>query len=290
MSEAIQKAEQTKYLSVKAALEASKGAMAEVIPKHLDAERLLNLSLLSVRKTPALLDCPVSTLLGCVVEASRLGLEIGGSLGHAYLVPFKDKGQPTCQMMLGYRGFVELMRRGGKISTIRAVVVHEKDEFSVTEGIDFTIVHKPCLADDPGPMTHVYAVAKFAGTGDYQAVWMTKAAVDKIRARSRAGASGPWVTDYEEMAKKTAVRRLAKLSPLTVEAMEAIDADDSKSFDVESTATEVASEVTQPPSAKEKLAAKRKLVIQEPPAPQMEAGNVVEPPDDVVLPTLEGQS
>lgn len=284
--------ETVRYLSIKAALEQNKASMAEVIPSHLSPERLLSLALLSIRKTPKLQECAVSTLLGCVVESSRLGLELGGSLGQAYLIPYTVKGVPTVQMIIGYRGYVELMRRGGQVSTIRAVVVHQKDHFELREGLEQVIDHRPYLQGDAGPMKFVYAVAKFARSGDYQAVFLTKAEVDAVRSRSRASADGPWVTDYEEMAKKTAVRRLAKLMPLSVEAAEAIEQDDERSYDIESTAVEVASEVsTQAPAAKARMAAKRErpLTIQNGDTTQrpFETEYVPsEPPPDVVLPTV----
>ena len=270
------------YLSIKTALEKNKQAMAEVIPSYLSPDRLLSLALLSIRKTPALQECPVSTLLGCVVEASRLGLELGGARGQAYLIPFKEKGQPMAQMVIGYRGFVELMRRSGDVSSIRAVVVHQRDHFSLREGLEQVIDHVPCLEGDPGPLRFVYAVAKFSKSGDYQAVFLTKAEVDATKARSRSGQFGPWVTDYEEMAKKTAVRRLAKLMPLTVEAADAIEKDDEASY-VDSTAVEVAHESAQA-GVKASMAAKRKLTIQTPEEPPPG-----EPPADVVLPTEDAK-
>lgn len=292
MTTQIQKQDQ--YQTIKAALEKNKQAMAEVIPSYLSPDRLLSLALLSIRKTPALQECPISTLLGCVVEASRLGLELGGSLGQAYLVPFKEKGQPMAQMIIGYRGFMELMRRSGDVSSIRAVIVHQRDHFTLREGLEQVIDHVPYLEGDPGPMRFVYAVAKFSRSGDYQAIFMTKAEVDTVRARSRAGASGPWSTDYEEMAKKTAVRRLAKLMPLTVEAAEAIERDDESNYDVDSTAVEVVQESAQT-AVKASIAAKRRqLVIQpetttvvDPPAD--ETARAGEPPADVKLPTLESK-
>lgn len=293
MTTQIQKQDQ--YQTIKAALEKNKQAMAEVIPSYLSPDRLLSLALLSIRKTPALQECPISTLLGCVVEASRLGLELGGSLGQAYLVPFREKGQPMAQMIIGYRGFVELMRRSGDVSSIRAVIVHQRDHFTLREGLEQVIDHVPYLEGDPGPMRFVYAVAKFSRSGDYQAVFMTKAEVDTVRARSRAGASGPWSTDYEEMAKKTAVRRLAKLMPLTVEAAEAIERDDESNYDVDSTAVEVAQESAQA-SVKASIAAKRtrNLRIQESTVNgepgielhgELEPVPAGEPPADVKLPT-----
>lgn len=274
MTTQIQKQDQ--YLSIKAALEKNKQAMAEVIPSYLSPDRLLSLALLSIRKTPALQECPVSTLLGCVVEASRLGLELGGALGQAYLIPFKEKGQPMAQMVIGYRGFVELMRRSGDVSSIRAVVVHQRDHFTLREGLEQVIDHVPCLEGDPGPLKFVYAVAKFSKSGDYQAVFLTRAEVESTKARSRSGQFGPWVTDYEEMAKKTAVRRLAKLMPLTVEAADAIERDDEASY-VDSSAVEVTQAALAAPdaqaAAKEAVRKTRALTIQEPPPMPEEAAS-----------------
>jgi hypothetical protein len=60
---------------------------------------------------------------------------------------------------------------------------------------------------------------------------MTKREIDGIKNRSQSGNSGPWVTDYTEMAKKTVIKRLLKLADLSPEIAErvavAIENDDS---------------------------------------------------------------
>ena len=55
---------------------------------------------------------------------------------------------------------------------------------------------------------------------------MSRAEIEKVRGRSRASASGPWVTDFVEMAKKTVLRRLAKLAPMSVEDQRLVTADE----------------------------------------------------------------
>lgn len=74
-------------------------------------------------------------------------------------------------------------------------------------------------------MTYVYAVAHLI-SGDPVFVWLSKADVDARRARSRAAQSGPWVTDYEAMAKKTAVRALFPWLPQSVELATAVAIDE----------------------------------------------------------------
>jgi len=54
---------------------------------------------------------------------------------------------------------------------------------------------------------------------------MTKDEVTKIRHRSKAANNGPWVTDFDEMGKKTVFRRLSKWLQLSPEYRDALDAD-----------------------------------------------------------------
>lgn len=211
----------TKIDTLRDLLEKAKGSIAAVLPQHLTVDRQLKIALMTTGKTKDLLACSAHSILQCVVTASQLGLEPGGPLGHAYLVPFK--GEAT--FIVGYRGLVELVRRSGAVTAFSAVIVHEQDEFAVELGTVNCITHRPYLGTElPGPMVAVYAVARFTD-GSMQFDVMTKAQVDAVRKRSRASANGPWVTDYDEMAKKTVARRLCKYLPMAVQVAEALETD-----------------------------------------------------------------
>jgi recombination protein RecT len=158
-----------------------------------------------------------------------MGLEPGGALGHCYLLPFgngkaKD-GRPNAQLIIGYRGMIDLARRSGQIVSICAYTVHEKDHFVWRLGLDPDIEHVPSPEADRGPMTYVYAVAKLKG-GGVQFEVMSRAEVEKVRKQSKAGSSGPWVTHFDEMAKKTVIRRLFKYLPVSIEAARAVEVDE----------------------------------------------------------------
>ena len=220
------------------ALGGKKDYLAKCLPKHLTAERVIKVALLAASRTPTLLNCTPESFVLAVIQASQLGLEAGSPLGEAYLVPYKDQ----CTLIVGYRGLIALARRSGEIEAIEARVVHAKDTLKLAYGLDAELVHTPwmptppenldelageALAEweknaHPGPMTAVYAVARLKG-GVRQVEVMTRAEVDAIRRRSRASGSGPWVTDYEEMAKKTVVRRIAKYLPMSIEMAAALD-------------------------------------------------------------------
>jgi recombination protein RecT len=95
-------------------------------------------------------------------------------------------------------------------------MVYENDTFELELGIDTKVTHKPLLTGDRGKPKLVYMVAHFTD-GGHHFEWMSISDVDKIRGRSPSGKSGPWVTDYEQMALKTVIRRGWKFLPMSIE-------------------------------------------------------------------------
>lgn len=219
------------------------------LPKHMTAERMARVALTELRKTPKLAKCEPRTFIGSVIQISQLGLEPGGALGHAYLVPFENRKQNTVdvQIIIGYRGMIDLARRSGQIASIQAVIVRDGDTFDIEFGLQPHLRHVPAFDDDKA-MTFVYAVATFKDGGRQFEV-MTRGQVEKVRKQSRSGNDGPWVTHFEEMAKKTVIRRLFKYLPVSVELQQAVALDErgeaglSQLIDdmgaIEGTATEV---------------------------------------------------
>lgn len=210
-------------------LSVRKAHIASVLPKHMTADRVLKVALTAYNRTPALANCSMQSVFMAIMQASELGLEPGGALGHVYLVPYGNQ----CQFILGYRGMIELARRSGEIESLEAHIVHERDEFDVEFGLETKLRHKPCLEGDAGPMRFAYGLAKLKG-GAVQFEVMSKQQIDAIRDRSRASRNGPWVTDYEEMARKTVVRRLFKYLPVSCEKIgDAIEAEQGDLIDVQ---------------------------------------------------------
>lgn len=198
-----------------------KAQMAMALPKTLTADRLTRIVLTEFRKTPALMKCDQQSLFGAVLQCAALGLEPGGALGHCYLLPYGR----TCQLIIGYRGMIDLARRSGQIVSLYAYVVHEKDNFNYKLGLHPDIEHIPDASADPGPVTYVYAVAQLKD-GGVQFEVMSRAEVEAVRSRSKSGRSGPWVTDWDAMAKKTVIRRLFKYLPVSIEAARATEIDE----------------------------------------------------------------
>ncbi len=206
---------QNNHNTIRDMLDKLKPQMAMAMPSHMTPDRMVRIALTELRKSPKLCECDPLSFVASVMLCGQLGLEIG-VLGEAYLVPYKTQ----CTFILGYKGMISLARRSGEILSISAHCVYENDEFDYWYGLNEDIKHKPALTNR-GCLIAVYAVAKLKG-GGYQFDVLTKEDIDLIKSRSKASNFGPWVTDYNEMARKTAIRRLFKYLPASVEMQKAV--------------------------------------------------------------------
>jgi recombination protein RecT len=173
----------------------------------LDAERMIRMLLSTTSRNPDLLKCNPQSILLSLLDCAYYSLEPNPALGHAYIVPFGDKAQ----MIVGYRGMVLLAHRTGFINDIEAVIVHEADKFRIKRHLTVPYVHEPAFVADPGPMIGVYATATMKN-GFRKFLPLTKAEVDRYKSRSRG--SNIWASDYDAMARKTAIRRICSQLPL----------------------------------------------------------------------------
>jgi recombination protein RecT len=195
-----------------------KKQIALALPKHMNPERMARIALTELRKNPKLSSCNIQSFACSILNASQAGLELGGIFGQAYLVPYGNE----CQLIIGFRGMVELAHRSGKIVNINADIVRLGDEFEYQNGRNPDLKHKPMM-DEGKPITHVYACASLAN-GGFQFVVMTKQEVDRISSKSKS--KNIWNEHYAEMAKKTAIRRLFKMLPVSAELAKVIALDD----------------------------------------------------------------
>lgn len=192
------------------------------LPKHLSADRLLRVAFTSILRTPGLLECTRESLLSCIMTCAQLGLEPDQFLGQAYLIPFKNakKGVKECQLMPGYRGYIALARRTGEVQSVSSQVVYSKDKFTLQYGLEERLDHQPAEGDRGVPKG-VYVVFHYKD-GSRSFDYMSVSDVERIRKRSKTPQDGPWVTDWDEMAKKTVIKRHVKLAPMSVEFAHAV--------------------------------------------------------------------
>jgi len=206
-------------------LKSKQGEIAKMLPKHLNAERLLKVAQIAATTTPALAKCDVASLVGAIGQCAQMGLEPNTVLGHAYLVPFNTKRKDaqgverwvnSVQVIIGYKGLIDLARRSGQIVSIAAHEVCEADQFTLVYGLDEKLEHIPSLGER-GEVIGFYAVAKLKD-GGHSFEFMSRLQVEQIAAGTQSkGKYGPWKDHFTEMGRKTVIRRLAKYLPLSIE-------------------------------------------------------------------------
>lgn len=210
-----------------------------VVPAHLNPQRMLRVMALAIHKTPKLAECDSITLLGAMMVCASLGIEPNTPLGHAYLIPFEKRTKRggewvtervDVNLIIGYRGYVDLARRSGTMVSIHADVVYEGDDFSFEYGTNMHLRHVPRGARAGRKPIWAYAHAKLKdgeafevlpyeqvlairdGSQAYQ-----QAVKAKNNGRANSFETSPWVAYEHEMAAKTMIRRIAKMLPLSIE-------------------------------------------------------------------------
>lgn len=205
-------------------------AVAKALPAGMDAARFVRMVLTEMRNTPALMECSSGSLLGAMMVSAQLGLEPGGPLGQAYLIPrWNNKlGMKEASFQLGFRGLVQLAARAGVTLAARTVRGPlddlPGDHFEWEYGTSEYLRHRPEI-DTSRPSIAWYAVAHFVDARPAMFTVIDRNVADRARAAGSAGDFGPWKDHYDAMAEKTAAIRLAKWLPLTTEAAYAVAAD-----------------------------------------------------------------
>lgn len=215
----------TRMQTVKSRLE-SDGVQAELArvltPQGMDAARFARIAYTAVLRQPKLAECDWTSFGLAIMESAALGLEIDSVSGMSYLVPFKGR----VQLIVGYRGMVQLAYRHPKVTEVGSVPIFEQDEYVYEEGLTPRLKHRP----KPGVKTWdtliaCYARARIVG-GGHPFRLMFRDEIEEHRARSSSWkhdqASSPWSTDGIAMAMKTPIRALAKMIPLSPQLQRAI--------------------------------------------------------------------
>lgn len=208
-------------------IQSMQGEIKKALPSVLTPERFTRMVLSALSTNPKLGACTPNSFLGAMMSAAQLGLEPNTPLGQAYLIPYKNKGVDEVQFQLGYKGLIDLAYRSGEIEVVQAHVVYENDVFECAYGLEPKLVHQP--ADrDRGEAIKVYAVFKTKSGGyGFEVMSMddVRRHAEKYSQAYKTGFS-PWKTSFEEMAKKTVLKRVLKYAPLKSDFVRAVTSDE----------------------------------------------------------------
>lgn len=214
-----------KPLTMQDYIKKMEGEIAKALPSVITPERFTRITLSALSANKQLAQTTPQSFLGAMMTAAQLGMEPNTPLGQAYLIPYKNHGTLECQFQLGYKGLIDLAYRSGEVNIIQAQVVYENDEFEYSFGLEPKLTHRHA-SGERGEPRFVYAMfrTKDGGMG-YDVM-----SVEDIRAHaklfSKAYSNGPWQTNFEEMAKKTVLKRVLKYAPLKSDFVRAVAADE----------------------------------------------------------------
>ena len=203
------------------------GEIKKALPAVMTPERFTRIVLSALSANPKLAQTTPQSFLAAMMTAAQLGVEPNTPLGQAYLIPYWNKKTncSECQFQLGYKGLIDLAYRSGEVSIIQAQVVYENDSFVYSFGLEPVLKHTPAPMNRGEP-TFVYAVfrTKDGGYGfDVMSILDIHAFAQTY---SKAYGSGPWQTNFEEMAKKTVLKRVLKYAPLKSDFLRGVAQDD----------------------------------------------------------------
>jgi recombination protein RecT len=217
--------------TVRSLILGQRAQLEAALPRHLTPERMLRTFFSELHRTPALWEATPISMLGALIQAGQLGLEFGGVLGHAYLVPFRNRrrgGAREVQLIPGYKGLLKLARNTGELSSVSVHTVHVGDEFRYEYGLDPLLVHKPTSeltvkrtdgrTEVIWPISHFYAAARLRdGAAQFEVMTLLQVQAHRDRYAADKGEGGAWTTHFQEMGEKTVLRRLCRLLPASTE-------------------------------------------------------------------------
>lgn len=202
-----------KPTSIQDYIEVMKPAIQAALPSVMTPERFSRITLSALSANPTLKTCSPQSFLGAMMTAAQLGLEPNTPLGQAYLIPYRNHGQMECQFQLGYKGLIDLAYRSGEVSIIQAHTVYENDDFTYELGLDPKLRHVPAKTNRGKPVAY-YAMFKTKDGGYGFQVMSIEEVTEHAKKFSKSFGNGPWKTNFDEMAKKTVLKKVLKYAPL----------------------------------------------------------------------------
>lgn len=190
-----------------------------VLPAHIEPAAFIRVAQTAIQNNPELQECTPRSLMASCTRLAEMGLQADGidAALMVYNVKVSKKNEPErwekqAKAMPMVAGIRDLVRRSGMVKEWKVRLVYSQDHFRHIDGDVELLEHIPEYVDDDR-IVKVYSIA-YALDGSVMSRHVMRIdAVDKIRLRSRSADKGPWVTDYEEMVKKTCLRQHSKALP-----------------------------------------------------------------------------
>ncbi len=214
-------------------IKSMEGEIAKALPSVITPERFTRMVLSAISVNPKLAACTPKSFLGAMMQAAQLGLEPNSSLQQSFLIPFKNKGVDEVQFQIGYKGLIDLAYRSGDIAIIQAHEICKNDYLEYEYGLEPKLVHRPAMKDR-GETIAYYAMFKTKDGGYGFEVMSVEAILLHAEKYSQAYKTSfsPWKSSFDEMAKKTVLKKVLKLAPMKSDFVRQISADETTKVEI----------------------------------------------------------
>lgn len=214
--------------TVRGLLMKMKGEIQNALPSYLPTDKFIRTALTAINTTPKLAECTQDSLLAAIMNSAQLGLEFNTPLGESYLIPYENKktGITTVNFQIGYHGLLKLAYNTGQFKRITAREVKENEDFYINYGTG-EVLHEPCLTGDSGEVIGYYAIYQTKDGGQdvfYMSKEDAKAYGLEYSVTFKKSNKGPWVDNFDAMAKKSCLIQVLKYAPKAIESQKLVEA------------------------------------------------------------------
>lgn len=189
--------------------------IAKALPSVITPERFTRMVTTALSNNRQLLKCSAKSFIGAMMTAAQLGMEPNTPLGQAYLIPYRNHEKLECQFQIGYKGLLDLAYRSGEVTIVQAHTVYANDEFEYSFGLSPTLHHVPAKTDRGEPVFYYAVFQTKSGGYGFEVMSVEDVRQHAIKySKAYSSSSSPWKTNFDEMAKKTVLKRCLKYAPL----------------------------------------------------------------------------
>ena len=195
-----------------------------LLPADITTEQFRAALWLELTGRQSLHDCYPLSLRECVVKAATYGMLPGRD---CHFVPFQDKKakEKKATFVPNYFGVLRAIYRTGMVEQAFAEVVFTNDVYDLDYGRTPMLIHKP-PRKNRGVGEGAYGFIQVKGSSRPLIHYMDPDDLDRVRRRAPAHDQGPWVSDLNEMKRKTVMKNVAKYAQLTPILHELLEQDD----------------------------------------------------------------
>lgn len=245
----------------------NKERFEKILPKHMDIEKFMSLIGTQLREHPEWEKIDSISLIGSLLHCIYLGLEPGSHHNFIYLIGYAERNEgkitrTVIKPMIGYMGMIEVMKNAGAFKKIFAESVYHHDQFKIwndLEGDCQHMIHEHNIegnrSGQPKDIRGAYAVIVLKD-GTKSMAWLSREEIERDHLKSK---NPIWRTNFTEMCKKTAIRRLYKTQVKSKLLSEAIAREENEEFDYGKLAEEMVGKL-----AKGKLSLRESLETEAP--------------------------